>query len=682
MNSPLTPALRERVENTIRFLAADAVQRANSGHPGAPMGLARPVFQLWDGHLRFDPSDPAWPLRDRFILSNGHASMLLYALLHLYGYGLTLDDLANFRQLGSRTPGHPEYGHAPGIEVTTGPLGQGFAHGVGMALAARATRARFAGTGDGPGNHFVYGVVSDGDLMEGISAEAGSLAGHWRLGNLIYLYDDNHITIDGPTSLCFSENVHQRFEAQHWHVQEVDGEDVAGLDAALAAARAETERPSMIITHTIIGRGSAVAGQSKAHGSPLGADNLREAKQRVGWPERELYVPDDVRAYFADRAADKRAERRARDEQLAAWRRAQPAAAAAWDAARERRLPDDLDARLVEGRDGLADATRNHSAVMLERLAEAAPYLLGGSADLAGSNAPPILKGRGTIGDTSGGADFYAGTNIHFGVREHAMAAITNGIALDGTLRPYCGTFLIFSDYLRPSLRLAALMGLPSLFVFTHDSIYLGEDGPTHQPIEHLDALRAIPNVHVFRPADGLETAAAYAWIARHKTGPSLLALSRQKLPALRRTCAVSAAEMARGAYAVRDPANPAVVLVASGSEVSLACDAAEKLAAENVAARVVSLLCLELFDAQPAAWRNELIPCDRLPVIAIEVARGQSLRGLVGTRGLVYGLDRFGASAPYTDLAEFFGFTPDRVCARVLSHLRPPGEGAQSPSE
>ncbi|HKA15283.1 MAG TPA: transketolase [Myxococcota bacterium] len=682
MNPLPTTALRERIENTIRFLAADAVQRANSGHPGAPMGLARPVFRLWDGYLHFDPSDPAWPLRDRFVLSNGHASMLLYSLLHLWGFALTLDDLAHFRQLGSRTPGHPEYGHAPGIEVTTGPLGQGFAHGVGMALAARATRARFAGAGDGPGNHFVYGVVSDGDLMEGISAEAGSLAGHWRLGNLIYLYDDNRITIDGPTSLCFSENVRQRFEAQRWHVQETDGEDLEGLDSALDAARAETDRPSMIITHTIIGRGSAVAGQSKAHGSPLGADNLREAKQRVGWPEPEFYVPDDVRAYFAERAAAKRAERRERDDRLAAWRRAQPAAAATWDAARARRVPDDLEALLAEGREGVADATRNHSAVMLERMAEAMPYLIGGSADLAGSNAPPFLKGRGTIGDTSGGADFYAGVNIHFGIREHAMAAITNGMALDGVFRSYCGTFLIFSDYLRPSLRLAALMGVPSLFVFTHDSIYLGEDGPTHQPIEHLDALRAIPNVHVFRPADGLETAGAYAWIARHTTGPSLLALSRQKLPALRRAHAFSPSDVARGAYAVRDPANPVVVLVASGSEVSLACDAAEKLHAENVAARVVSLPCLDLFYEQPMEWRNELVPTDRLPVIAIEAARGQSLRGLAGTRGFVYGLDRFGASAPYTDLAEYFGFTPDRVCSRVLSHLLRPGEGAQSPSE
>ncbi len=671
--TPLTPALRERIEHTIRFLAVDAVQRANSGHPGAPMGLARPVLALWDAHLRFDPGDPSWPLRDRFVLSNGHASMLLYSLLHLYGYGVSLEDLAAFRQLHSKTPGHPEYGDTPGVEVTTGPLGQGFAHGVGMALAARATRARFHAGDDGPGDHTVYGVVSDGDLMEGISAEAGSLAGHWRLGNLIYLYDDNRITIDGPTSLCFSEDVRRRFEAQRWHVQEVDGEDTGGLAAALAAARAETDRPSLVCTRTVIGLGSAVAGQSKAHGAPLGSDNVREAQERAGWPaDRELFVPDDVRAWFAERIAAKRAERDERDARLEAWRRARPDAARAWDAARERHVPDDLVERLADGRDGVADATRNHGAVALERYAEAAPYLIGGSADLAGSNAPAILKGRGTIGDTSDGADFYAGTNVHFGVREHAMGAVTNGIALDGTLRPYCGSFLIFSDYLRPSLRLAALLGVPSLFVFTHDSIYLGEDGPTHQPIEQLDALRAIPNLPVWRPADGVETAAAFAWAARHTSGPTLFALTRQKLPPLERPAGFRPADVWRGAYAVADPADPQVVLVASGSEVSLACAAAEKLAADRVPARVVSLPCLELFAEQPEAWRRALVPSgDGPPVVAVEAARGQSLHALVGARGLVYGIDRFGASAPYTDLAEYFGFTPDRLRARILEHLR-----------
>ena len=672
--TPLTPTLRERVENTIRFLAVDAVQRANSGHPGAPMGLARPVLQLWDAHLRFDPGDPAWPLRDRFILSNGHASMLLYALLHLFEVGLTLEDLASFRQLHAKTPGHPEYGDTPGVEVTTGPLGQGFAHGVGMALAARATRARFPGAG-GPGDHFVYGVVSDGDLMEGISAEAGSLAGHWKLGNLIYLYDDNRITIDGATSLCFSEDVRGRFEAQGWHVSEVDGEDVEALDAALVASRAEEERPSLVVTRTVIGRGSAVAGQSKAHGAPLGPDNVKQAKEAVGWPtDVELFVPDDVRAWLAERVAAKRRERGERDEGLAAWRAAQPVVASAWDDARARRVPDDLEARLAAERVDVADATRNHGAVMLERYAEAAPYLIGGSADLAGSNAPPILKGRGTIGQIEAGegaADFYAGTNVHFGVREHAMGAITNGIALDGTLRPYCGSFLIFTDYARPSIRLAALMGVPSIFVFTHDSIYLGEDGPTHQPIEHLDALRAIPNLPVFRPADGVETAAAYAWIARHTSGPALVALTRQKLPPLSRPADFDPADVVRGAYAVRDPDDPQVVLVASGSEVSLACDAAEKLAAESVVARVVSLPCLDLFLEQPKAWRDAVIPPEGPPVVAIEAARGQSLHALTGPRGLVYGIDRFGASAPYADLAEYFGFTPDKVCARVIEHLR-----------
>ncbi|HXK21091.1 MAG TPA: transketolase [Myxococcota bacterium] len=681
---PPTPRLqldlRERIENTIRFLAVDAVQRANSGHPGAPMGLARLAFELWDSHLRFDPRDPHWPLRDRFVLSNGHASMLLYSLLHLWGFGLPMEELQRFRQLHSKTPGHPEYRDTPGVEMTTGPLGQGFGHGVGMALAARATRARFGAPGEGPGNHFVYGIVSDGDLMEGISAEAGSLAGHWHLGNLIYTYDDNHITIDGGTELSFSENVRMRFEAQHWHVQEVDGNDFEGYSRALGAARAETERPSLIIARTVIGFGSpGVAGKSKAHGSPLGPEEVKRTKQALGWPlEPEFLVPDDVRAYFAERAKQKRAEREAADAKLAAWRRAQPEKAAAWDAARERRVPADLAGMLTEGMQGKDAATRQHGAAVMERLIERVPYLIGGSADLAGSEAPPILKGKGFIGEGEGDARF-AGVNIHFGIREHAMAAITNGIALDGTLRSYCGTFLIFSDYLRPSLRLACLMRVPSIFVFTHDSIYLGEDGPTHQPIEQLDALRAIPGIHVFRPADGVETALCWAWIARQREGPSLLALTRQKLKALTRPASFRPEDVWRGGYAVRDPgASTKVVLVATGSEVSLACDAAEKLAAGGIAARVVSLPCLELFLAQPAAYRHALVPEGGPPVVVIEAGRGESLRRLAGTRGLVYGIDRFGASAPYTDLAEFFGYTPDQLSARVQEHLRERSEEAR----
>jgi transketolase len=671
----LSPELRNRIENTIRFLAVDAVERAGCGHPGAPMGLAGPAFELWDRHLRFDPQDPAWPLRDRFVLSNGHASMLLYSLLHLYDFGVSLDDLRDFRKLHSKTPGHPEYGETPGVELTTGPLGQGFAHGVGMALAARATRARFGTPGEGPGNHFVYGIVSDGDLMEGISAEAGSLAGHLGLGNLVYLYDDNRITIDGGTELSFSEDVKARFEAQRWHVLEVDGQDHQALSRALESARAEEERPSLIITRTVIGLGApGKAGKSEVHGSKLGKQEVQRAKQAADWPlEPEFHVPDDVRAWFAQRIASKRAEREAADARLEAWCQASPARARAWDDARGRVAPADLEAKICEGCD-VAEATRNHGKLALQNLVECMPYLIGGSADLAGSAAPPILKGRGAVGSREDGADPFDGVNVHFGVREHAMAAITNGIALDGTLRPYCGTFLVFSDYMRPSIRLAALMRIPSIFVFTHDSIYLGEDGPTHQPIEHLDALRAMPGLPVWRPADGIETAMAWAWIARRSEGPAMLALTRQKVQPLVRPAGFVREDVLRGGYLVREPeagAAPQVVLVATGSEVGLACEAATRLEAGSIRTRVVSLPCLELFLEQPVDYRRSLIPEDGTPVVAVEAARGDSLWRLVGPRGLVYGIDRFGASAPAEVLADFFGFTPEQLSQSVREHLK-----------
>jgi transketolase len=667
--------LRERIENTLRFLAVDAVERAGCGHPGAPMGLARPAFELWERHLRFDPGDPGWPLRDRFVLSNGHASMLLYSLLHLFGYDLPLEEIVRFRQLGSHTPGHPEYRETPGVEMTTGPLGQGFAHGVGMALAARLARSRFGADGEGPGHHLVYGIVSDGDLMEGVCAESASLAGHLGLGNLVYLYDDNQITIDGPTSISFSEDVERRFEAQRWQVQTVDGSDVVGLRAALAAARAETLRPSLVRVRTTIGFGSPNrAGSSKAHGEKLGADEVRLTKQALGWPlEPEFWIPDDVRAWFAGRREELRAQRAAADACLSRWRTAHPERALAWDVAREKRVPADLDAQLVAGLDSKGDPTRKHGAVALERLAAAAPYLVGGSADLAGSAAPPVLKARGHVGPAAGeGADPFAGANLYFGVREHAMAAITNGISLDGTFRAYCGTFLIFSDYMRPSLRLAALMKLPSIFVFTHDSIFLGEDGPTHQPIEQLDGLRLIPGVRLFRPADGVETALAWAWVARHHGGPSIFALSRQNLRPLERPASFRPEDVARGAYAVQDPgAATRVVFVATGSEVALACDAAEKLGGEGIPARVVSMPCVELFLEQPLAYQRSLVPIDGTPVVAVEAGRAETLRRFTGPRGLVHGIDRFGASAPLADLARFFGFTPDQLSGRVLEHLR-----------
>jgi transketolase len=674
MTPELTPALRERITNTIRFLAVDAVERARSGHPGTPMALAAPAFALWDRHLRFDPTDPSWPLRDRFVLSAGHASMLLYALLHLYGFDLSLDEIVNFRQLDSQTPGHPERGHTAGVETTTGPLGQGFANGVGMALAARLARSRFGRDGAGPGHHCVYGIVSDGDLMEGISAEAASLAGHWGLGNLVYLYDDNRITIDGSTALSFSEDVSRRFEAQGWHVQQLeDGQDSEALDDALAKARAEEERPSLIRLRTVIGMGSPnKAGTSKAHGAPLGPEETKLTKEALGWPlEPTFWIPDDVQRYFAARKERKRAERQAADARLEPWRSAHPELAAAWEACRERRVPSGLAATLAEDLEGKDAATRKHSSQILQRLAAAMPFLVGGSADLAESNLTRIQDG-GEVGPAAAGPDRFAGRNIHYGIREHGMGAITNGVALDGTFLPYCATFLVFSDYLRPSIRLAALMGARSSFVFTHDSIFLGEDGPTHQPIEHLDALRAIPGLTVFRPADGLETAMAWAWVAGQARGPVALILTRQTVAALRREAPFRLEDVWRGAYTVIEPdSSPDVVLLGSGSEAPLACEAAMRLRAEDVAARVVSVPSLELFAEQPAEYREALVPSQGPLAVAIEAGRGDSYRALVGRDGLIHGIDRFGASAPQAALASAFGFTPERVADRVLERLR-----------
>ena len=670
-STDLTPELRARIENTIRGLTIDAVERAGIGHLGAPLGLARPVFHLWDRHLHFDPSDPEWPLRDRFVLSAGHASMLLYSLLHLFEYDLPLSEIENFRQLHSRTPGHPEFGETAGVEITTGPLGQGFGHAVGMALAGRITRARFAEDGQGPGHHHVYVVASDGDLMEGVSYESASLAGHLGLGNLIVLYDDNEITIDGPTSLTFSEDVRARFEAQGWHVEAIDGEDTDALDRALAASRADTGRPSLVITRTTIGKGSGWAGQSKVHGGPFGAEEARSTKANLGIPlEPEFLVPDDVRAYVAKRAEAKRAARAERDRSAAEWEAAAPEKAKAWHAARAKELPADLATALCEGMADKGDATRKHSGAAIQRLAEAAPLFVGGSADLAGSNNT-TQKSSSDIGPGAGDdTDPFVGANVHFGIREHAMGAITNGIALDGTFLPYGATFMVFSDYMRPSVRLAALMKLRSTFVFTHDSIFVGEDGPTHQPIEQVDALRAIPGLVVFRPADGIETALAWEYVARRAEGPVALALTRQGLPPLERAGKLGPEEFGRGGYVVREAEGGLdVVLVATGSEVPLAVDTAKKLAAEGVRARVVSVPSLELLRAQDEAYVDGLVPPD-VPAVAVEAGLGESLRWLVGRRGLVYGMKGFGASAPWKVLAEHFGFTPDKLSAAVRAYL------------
>ena len=681
------PELLEQIENTIRFLAVDAVERAGIGHVGAAMALAASTFELWDNHLRFDPQDPEWALRDRFVLSNGHASMLQYSLLHLFGYDLSLEDISKFRQLGSRTPGHPEYGETAGVELTTGPLGQGFAHGVGMALAAKMTGSQFGGDGadsdaDRPGQNFVYGIVGDGCLMEGVASEAASFAGHHALGNLIFIYDDNSITIDGGTNITFGEDVPKRFEAYGWHVVDsVDGQDRAGFSKALAAGRAETDRPTLIVLKTLIGRGAPnFEGRNKAHGGPLGEDETKLAKQGLGWStDGDLIVPDAVRDYCQSRGSAKTLARKSSDAKFGAWRSANTEAATKWAAARGRSLPSDLIEKLVEDLDGVKNATRNHSKTVLERLATLVPFMTGGSADLAGSAAPPIIKSAGIVGPGAGeGVDPFAGRNIHFGVREHAMGAIANGIGLDGTFLPYCGTFMIFSDYMRPSIRLAALQKTPTLFVFTHDSIFVGEDGPTHQPVEQLDSLRVMPGINVFRPADGVETAMAYAYYLERAVtaepknrAPVLLSLTRQALPGLERPASFKPKDVWKGGYIVSDPAEKAdVVLLATGSEVSLAVEAATDLAADGIKARVVSMPCVELFLEQSEADQDAVVPDDGTPIVAIEAGRAETLRRFVGRRGLVIGMESFGASAPYSSLAEHFGFNAKNVVARVKAHV------------
>jgi len=657
-----SPELVKKCVDTIRMLAADGVQQANSGHPGMPMGAADLAFVLWTRHLRFDPAEPRWLGRDRFILSAGHGSMLLYGLLHLSGYDLGIDDLRKFRQLHSRTPGHPEFHFTPGVEVTSGPLGQGFANGVGFALGQAMLSAKL-----GPGNpvedHFVYAICGDGDLMEGVSAEAASFAGHHRLGRLVYFYDDNGITIDGKTEITFTEDVTRRFEAYGWHVQSVDGLDHQGIDRAIAAAKAELTRPSLIRVKTVIGYGSPrKAGSSGVHGAALGEEELAATKKNLGWPESPRFlVPDDVRAFWNEVQAEKRAGRADKDEQAKGWRRANADKAALLDAHLTRALPDDLRTRLLEGADA-ADATRKLSQAAIQKAAALVPALVGGSADLAESNNTDI-KGGGAAAPGS-----YGGRNVHFGVREHAMGAIANGLAYDGLHIPFSGTFLIFSDYMRPPVRLAALSKLQSIYVWTHDSIFLGEDGPTHQPIEQLTALRAIPGLHVVRPADGLETAAAWAHALERKDGPTAIVLTRQKVAKLARASA-DPAQLFRGGYLVQDAPGATVTVIATGSEVGTTQAALQLLAAKGVRARLVSMPCLACFEAQPQSYRDELVPPSHR-VAVVEAARGLEWWRLAGKDGLVLGIDRFGASAPEKALADEFGFTPQQVAERLHGWL------------
>jgi transketolase len=655
-----SPELIAKSVNTIRMLAADAVQQANSGHPGLPMGAAEMASVLWTRHLRFDPAEPRWLGRDRFILSAGHGSMLLYALLHLSGYDLGIEDIKKFRQLHSRTPGHPEFGFAPGVEVTSGPLGQGFANGVGFALGQAMLSAKL-----GPGNpiedHFVYAICSDGDLMEGISSEAGSFAGHQKLGRLIYLYDDNGITIDGKTQITFTEDVTRRFESFGWHVQSVDGFDREGISRAIDAAKAEPLRPSLIRVKTVIGYGAPKkAGHSVVHGAALGEEELAATKKNLGWPESPRFlVPDDVRAYWKQVQEEKRAVRKAWDTRAAAWRSANPDKAALLDAHAQRKIPADVRAKLLEGADAGDAATRKLSQACIQKVAALVPCLVGGSADLAESNNTDIKDGGFAEPETPGGR------NIHYGIREHAMGAIANGLAYDGLFVPFSGTFLIFSDYMRPPVRLAALSNLQSIYVWTHDSIFLGEDGPTHQPIEQLTALRAIPNLHVVRPADGLETAAAWAHALERRDGPTALVLTRQKISKVERPAGFDTGLLFRGGYVAHEEPGAKLTIIATGSEVSGVQAALELLAAKGLPARLVSMPCLACFEAQPAEYQRQVLPRDHR-IAVFEAARGLEWWKYTGRDGLVHGIDRFGASAPDKALAQEFGFTPQQIAERV----------------
>ena len=638
--------------NTIKTLAMDAVQAANSGHPGMPMGTADMATVLWTKFMKHDPSNPQWPDRDRFILSAGHGSMLLYSVLHLAGYALSLDDIKNFRQLGSVTPGHPEYGHTDGVETTTGPLGQGFATGVGMAVAERLLRETF---GNDLVDHYTYGIVSDGDLMEGISYEAASLAGHLGLGRLIYLYDDNEISIDGSTDISFTENRELRFEAAGWHVQTIDGHDAHALYTAITTAREVTDKPSIICCKTIIGKDCPIEGTSKTHGAPLGDEYIAATKEKLGLdPNATFDVPQG--AYDAFRAHEGGAKHQQWKERLHAHPRGQELL---------RWLNGDLTDALEAVQwptfpEGQSLATRKASAACLKAIVKAIPNMLGGSADLSGSNGTNLgleALSKRTFADCGA---------IHFGVREHAMAALCNGIALHGGLIPYCATFLVFHDYMRPSVRLSCLMGQRVQYIYTHDSIFLGEDGPTHQPIETLCALRAIPGMRVFRPADANETALCWKAALSHDSGPSAMILTRQGLPNLPTP---PASLLTTGAHIVHDVAKPAVILVGTGSEVATCLEAAQLLAGQDVSARVVSMPCVELFLEQDRAAREQVLPTG-VPVLSVEAASTMGWARIVGTEGKSFGINTFGASAPIKDLARHFGFTAENIAKEAATLL------------
>ncbi len=661
----MTDDLQTRAINTIRFLSADGVQQANSGHPGLPMGAAAMAFTIWTRHLRHNPRNPKWMGRDRFILSGGHGSMLLYSLLHLTGYDVSLDDLKNFRQWGSITPGHPEYGLTPGVEMTTGPLGQGFATGVGMAIAQAHLAALFNKPGHELIQSYIYAIVTDGDLMEGVSSEAASMAGHMQLGRLIYLYDDNHISIDGSTDLAFTENRAMRFEAYGWHVQKIDdGNDVEMIDKAIQNAKKDP-RPSIIMCRTTIGFGSPKRqGTSKAHGEPLGDEELNAAKENLGWPtEPRFFIPDDVLAFFR-KAVDQGREREFDWKmKFDAYKRLNPNLGVELTRRLAGNLPEGWESALPTfPADAKGMATRASSGKTINALAPVLPELIGGSADLAPSNNTKI------DGIPAFQKDSREGRNFHFGVREHAMGAALNGMNLFGGVIAYGGTFLIFSDYMKPAVRVAAISHIPSIFVFTHDSVGVGEDGPTHQPIEQVVGLRAIPNLVVIRPADANEVRDAWKTAIIRRDGPTALALTRQNVPTFERSNVETLVE--KGAYVLKDFGTPEVILMASGSEVSLIMDAAQKLHEEGRGVRVVSFPSWELFEQQDEAHKESVLPKNLTARLAVEA--GSSLGWERYARSVI-GIDRYGASAPAKVIFEKFGFTVENVVAKAKELLKQP---------
>lgn len=649
------------ISDTIKTLSMDAVQKANSGHPGMPMGCADLAAVLWTRFIQINPDDEKWPNRDRFVLSAGHGSMLLYSLLHLSGFNLSLEDIKNFRQLHSRTPGHPEYGITPGVETSTGPLGQGFGNGVGMALAQQLLQQEL-GEESSLIDHYIYGIVSDGDLMEGISNEAASLAGHMGLGSIIYLYDDNDISIEGSTDLAMSEDVPGRFIALGWHVQETDGHDYDAIATAIEAAQKETSAPSLIVARTIIAHGSATKeGSEASHGAALGEDEVRATKEKIGWdPDAHFLVPEEVYTLFKKRREEW--QKRYEDWQ-SRYESLDETTSVKWKAFFTKPDINELRKSLPVFEAGTAIATRGASGKVLESLFPLLPSLAGGSGDLGPSNKS-FIKGYSTSGKGM------VGRNIHFGVREHAMGAIQNGMAYYGGLLPYAATFFVFMDYMRPAIRMAALAGLQALYIFTHDSLFVGEDGPTHQPVEHLMAARLIPNLTVIRPADAAETAEAWLAALDRVDGPTALILTRQNLPLLERTNNNGAEMLHRGAYILHDTARPDVILYASGSEVSLALTVAEVLEEKKIAARVVSFPSWELFDEQEHEYKDTILP-GTTPSVVLEAALHTGWERYVGTSALFITMDTYGVSGPWQHLAEEFGFTKEKAAEKILKFLK-----------